>query len=75
MSGIAIASSRHSVGAQCKTWRRLRSKRFWGIHWRAKQTEKQGFQCLNGVSFQRNCGAASVGVLQDNLVLSTELTM
>ena len=24
-------------------------------------------------SFQRNCGAASVGVSQDNLVLSTEL--
>ena len=28
-----------------------------------------------GVIFLRNCGAASVGVLQDNLVLSTELTM
>ena len=28
-----------------------------------------------GVSFYRNCGAASVGVLQDNLVLSTELIM
>ena len=27
---------------------------------------------IKGVSFQRNCGAASVGVLQDNLVLSTE---
>ena len=32
-------------------------------------------QCFQGVSFQRNCGAASVGVLQDNLVLSTELIM
>ena len=30
---------------------------------------------IKGVSFQRNCGAALVGVLQDNLVLSTELTM
>ena len=30
---------------------------------------------VKGVSFQRNCGAASVGVLQDNLVLSTELIM
>ena len=30
---------------------------------------------IKGVSFYRNCGAASVGVLQDNLVLSTELTM
>ena len=29
---------------------------------------------IKGVSFERNCGAASVGVLQDNLVLSTELT-
>ena len=28
-----------------------------------------------GGKFLRNCGAASVGVLQDNLVLSTELTM
>ena len=28
---------------------------------------------IKGVSFLRNCGAASVGVLQDNLVLSTEL--
>ena len=28
-----------------------------------------------GVSFQRNRGAESVGVLQDNLVLSTELIM
>ena len=28
-----------------------------------------------GVSFQRNCGAASVGVLQNNLVLSVELMM
>ena len=28
-----------------------------------------------GVSFSRNCSAALVGVLQDNLVLSTELTM
>ena len=26
-----------------------------------------------GGKFLRNCGAASVGVLQDNLVLSTEL--
>ena len=31
--------------------------------------------CLHGVSFQRNCGAASVGVLQDYLVLSTGLIM
>ena len=30
---------------------------------------------IKGASFYRNCGAASVGVLQDNLVLSTELTM
>ena len=30
---------------------------------------------IKGVSFYRNCGAASVGVLQDNLVLSTELKM
>ena len=30
---------------------------------------------IKGVSFKRNCGAASVGVLQDNLVLSTELIM
>ena len=31
---------------------------------------------VKGVSFQRlGCGAASVGVLQDNLVLSTELIM
>ena len=30
---------------------------------------------VKGVSFQKNCGAASVGVLQDNLVLSTELIM
>ena len=30
---------------------------------------------IKGVSFERNCGAASVGVLQDNYVLSTELTM
>ena len=30
---------------------------------------------VKGVSFLRNCGAALVGVLQDNLVLSTELTM
>ena len=30
---------------------------------------------FKGVSFERDCGAASVGVLQDNLVLSTELTM
>ena len=30
---------------------------------------------VKGVSFLRNCGAASVGILQDNLVLSTELTM
>ena len=28
-----------------------------------------------GVSFKRKCGAASVGVLQDNLVLSTGLIM
>ena len=28
-----------------------------------------------GVSFYRNCGATSVGVLQDNLVLSTVLIM
>ena len=28
-----------------------------------------------GASFQRNCGAASVGVFQDNLVLSTGLIM
>ena len=28
-----------------------------------------------GASFQRKCGAASVGVLQDNLVLSTGLIM
>ena len=28
---------------------------------------------VKGVSFYRNCGATSVGVLQDNLVLSTEL--
>ena len=35
-----------------------------------------GYQLqVKGVSFQRNCGAASVGVLQDNLVLSTELIM
>ena len=27
------------------------------------------------ISFWRNCGAASVGVLQNNVVLSTELTM
>ena len=26
---------------------------------------------VKGVSFYRNCGAASVGVLQDSLVLST----
>ena len=30
---------------------------------------------VKGVSFYRNCGAASVGVLQDNLILSTELIM
>ena len=30
---------------------------------------------LKGESFYRNCGAASVGVLQDNLVLSTGLIM
>ena len=30
---------------------------------------------IMGVSVQRNWGAASVGVLQDKLVLSTELTM
>ena len=30
---------------------------------------------IKGVSFQGNCGAPSVGVSQDNLVLSTELTM
>ena len=30
---------------------------------------------MKGVSFQRNCGAASMGVLQDNLDLSTELIM
>ena len=30
---------------------------------------------IRGASFQRNCGAASVGVLQDNLVLSTGLIM
>ena len=30
---------------------------------------------VNVVSFYRNCRAASVGVLQDNLVLSTGLTM
>ena len=30
---------------------------------------------INEVSFYRNCGAASVGVLQDNLVLSTGLIM
>ena len=30
---------------------------------------------VKGVHFYRNCGAASVGVLQDNLVLSTELIM
>ena len=32
-------------------------------------------KCIKGVSFWRNCGAASVGVLQDNLVLSTKLIM
>ena len=36
---------------------------------------RKPFLSLKGVSFQRNCGAASVGVLQDNLVLSTELIM
>ena len=30
-------------------------------------------QGIKGASFLRNCGAASVGVLQDNLVLSTGL--
>ena len=30
---------------------------------------------IKGVSFKRNCGAASVAVLQDNLVLSTGLIM
>ena len=30
---------------------------------------------IKGASFQRNCGAASVGVLQDTLVLSTGLIM
>ena len=30
---------------------------------------------IKEVSFKRNCGATSVGVLQDNLVLSTELIM
>ena len=30
---------------------------------------------IKGASFKRNCGAASVGVLQDNLVLSTGLIM
>ena len=33
------------------------------------------FNPVKGISFQRNCGAASVGVLQDNLVLSPELIM
>ena len=30
---------------------------------------------IEGASFEKNCGAASVGVLQDNLVLSTGLIM
>ena len=30
---------------------------------------------IKGVSLKRNCGAASVGVLQDNLALSTGLIM
>ena len=29
---------------------------------------------MKGVSFYKNCGAASVGVLQGNLVLSTEFS-
>ena len=35
-----------------------------------------GYRGINkGVSFYRNCGASSVGVLPDNLVSSTGLIM
>ena len=43
MSGIAIASSRHSVGVQHKTWHRLCSKRFQGIM-EQRKTKEQDFQ-------------------------------
>ena len=35
----------------------------------------KGGEGEGGVSFLRNCGAPSVGVLRDNLALSTELIM
>ena len=44
------------------------------VFWCIQNYSSMTFQ-VKGVSFQRNCGAASVGVLQDNLVLSTELIM
>lgn len=59
MSGTAIASSRHSVGAQHKTWHRLCSKRFQGIK-EQRKTEEQGFQhfaCTkNGASTKERGG-------------------
>ena len=36
---------------------------------------KLKFLNKGGTFLKKHCGAASVGVLQDNLVLSTELTM
>ena len=36
---------------------------------------KAGAKAARAGIKERNCGAASVGVLQDNLVLSTELTL
>ena len=30
---------------------------------------------IEGIGFLRNCGTVSVGVIQENLVLSTELIM
>ena len=36
-------------------------------------TKPNLFVRIKGIGFERNCGGASVGVLQDNLVLSTGL--
>ena len=41
----------------------------------SRNVHRQQSEWIRGLRFKRNCGAASVGVLQDNLVLSTELTM
>ena len=36
---------------------------------------KPMFVRIKGIRFERNCGGASVGVLQDNLALSSGLIM